>query len=529
MSGAHSLDLTAPAGDPGSPVHGLDPRAKVMGLVALTVVAVSTSLAAWPVFVACGVAVAVLAALARVPPKQLWLRIRVVLPLVLLLAIFVPFVRPGGAEYEVGPLTVHQGGLEVMALIAAKATIGALSAALLLTTTGFAGILRGLEGLRVPRAFVLITGFTYRYLFVIAEEVRRMRSAVVARGYRPKTALRAGAMGRVAGTLFVRSHDRGERVYRAMLARGWNGSMPHLVQLRLQAADAVFLAAVVVPLLALRVALGLTYHYPDGRAALRGVDLHVDHGGRVALLGPNGAGKTTLMMHLNGLLRGTGELEVAELEVGPKNLADLRSRVGLVFQDPDDQLFMPTVREDIAFGPLNMGLDEAEVGRRVDEALGSVRMGHAVDRAPHQLSMGERRRVAIATVLAMGPQLLVLDEPSANLDPRARRELLDVLEGFERTMLVTTHDLPLAAELCEPAVVLADGTVVADGPCTEILGDSALLAAHDLELPAGFDLGAVERRPHPREGAAAEGVPLGSWASMGTATTTSRSAHEHER
>ncbi len=244
-------------------------------------------------------------------------------------------------------------------------------------------------------------------------------------------------------------------------------------------------------------ARGVRYRYPDGREALRGVELHVEHGERVALLGPNGAGKTTLMLHLNGLMTGAGDLEVAGLAVGHDTLAELRARVGLVFQDPDDQLFMPTVREDVAFGPLNLGLERAEVMQRVDESLRAVRMTHVADRAPYQLSMGERRRVAIATVLAMRPALLVLDEPSANLDPRARRELLDVLERVERTMLVTTHDIPLAAELCERAVILAGGVVVGDGPCHEILADQELLAAHDLELPAGFDLEQVRLRPRP--------------------------------
>ena len=250
-------------------------------------------------------------------------------------------------------------------------------------------------------------------------------------------------------------------------------------------------------------ARGLSFNYPDGRQALRGVELHVAHGERVALLGPNGAGKTTLMLHLNGLLNGSGGLEVAGLEVGRDSVHELRARVGLVFQDPDDQLFMPTVAEDVAFGPLNMGLDRAAVTARVAEALGAVRMEHVSGRAPHQLSMGERRRVAIATVLAMRPSLLVLDEPSASLDPRARRELLDVLARIDRTMLVTTHDLPLAAELCERAVILADGRVAGDGLCEEILADDELLAAHDLELPAGFDLDRVVRRPRP-EGAAAQ-------------------------
>jgi cobalt/nickel transport system ATP-binding protein len=240
-------------------------------------------------------------------------------------------------------------------------------------------------------------------------------------------------------------------------------------------------------------ARGLTFTYPNGHVALNEIDLHVEHGERVALLGPNGAGKTTLVLHLNGLLMGKGQLEVAGLEVNDKSVWELRARVGLVFQDPDDQLFMPTVREDVAFGPLNMGLSRAEAQERVLEALGIVRMAHAIDRAPHQLSMGERRRVAIATVLAMRPSLLVLDEPSANLDPRSRRELLEVLATIERTMLVVTHDMPFAASLCDRALILAGGTIVCDRPCLDVLADDELLHENDLELPDGFDLTQLSR------------------------------------
>jgi cobalt/nickel transport system ATP-binding protein len=239
-------------------------------------------------------------------------------------------------------------------------------------------------------------------------------------------------------------------------------------------------------------ARGLRYRYPNGVTGLAGVDLEVADGERVAVLGPNGAGKTTLMLHLNGLLRGEGELDVA----GIRDRRELRAAVGLVFQDPDDQLFMPTVAEDVAFGPLNLGVDD--VHERVTSALAAVRMEHVADRAPHQLSLGQRRRVAIATVLAMEPRLLVLDEPSANLDPRARRELLEILDPIDRTLLVVTHDLPFAARLCERAVILSGGRIVADGPSGDILADEELLAEHDLELPEGFDLRAIRTlRPWP--------------------------------
>jgi cobalt/nickel transport system ATP-binding protein len=245
----------------------------------------------------------------------------------------------------------------------------------------------------------------------------------------------------------------------------------------------------------------LRFRYPNGVSGLAGVDLHVAHGERIAVLGPNGAGKTTLMLHLNALLRGTGALEVAGLRVGEHDVRDLRARVGLVFQDPDDQLFMPTVREDVAFGPLNLGALDVEA--RVAEALRAVRMEEHAARAPHQLSLGQRRRVAIATVLAMRPSLLVLDEPSASLDPRTRRELIETLEAVERTMLIVTHDLPLAARLCERSVLLSAGRVVADGPTEDILADEQLLAAHDLELPEGFDLTRLSRCASPRSRPAA--------------------------
>ncbi len=239
---------------------------------------------------------------------------------------------------------------------------------------------------------------------------------------------------------------------------------------------------------------GLAHAYPDGHQALYGVDLHVHQGERVALLGPNGAGKTTLVLHLNGVLRpGAGTVAVSGLPVTSGNLQEVRRRVGIVFQDPDDQLFMPTVRDDVAFGPRNLGLRGADLDRRVARALEQVGMVEHADRPPHHLSFGQRRRVAVATVLAMQPEILVLDEPSSNLDPASRRELADILRSLDVTVLMVTHDLPYAWELCPRSVVLSGGVVVADADTTGVLSDSALLAAHRLELPAGFHPTAAPR------------------------------------
>lgn len=236
----------------------------------------------------------------------------------------------------------------------------------------------------------------------------------------------------------------------------------------------------------------LAFAYPDGNQALYGVNLRIEKGERVALLGPNGAGKTTLVMHMNGIHpTAHGNVEVAGQLVNSgdkESIKVIRSKVGIVFQDPDDQLFMPTVGEDIAFGPYNMGKRGAELDAIVDDALQLVGMSEFKERPPHHLSFGQRRRVAVATVLAMKPEILVLDEPSSNLDPASRRELADILRSLDITMVMVTHDLPYAYELCERSVILSGGIIVADGSTHEILTNSALLAANRLELPVGFSI-----------------------------------------
>ena len=235
----------------------------------------------------------------------------------------------------------------------------------------------------------------------------------------------------------------------------------------------------------------LAFAYPDGNQALFGVNLTINEGERVALLGPNGAGKSTLVMHMNGIHpTAQGSIYVAGQLVDAKNkeaLKDIRAKVGIVFQDPDDQLFMPTVGEDVAFGPYNMGVRGEELEKVVSESLSKVGMLEYKDRPPHHLSFGQRRRVAVATVLAMNPEILVLDEPSSNLDPASRRELAEILKSLKITLIMVTHDLPYAAELCGRSVILSGGIIVADDKTPNILRNESLLSKYRLELPVGFN------------------------------------------
>lgn len=228
----------------------------------------------------------------------------------------------------------------------------------------------------------------------------------------------------------------------------------------------------------------LSYTYPDGTTAVRGISFRIHHGESVAVVGANGAGKSTLLLHLNGYLTPqSGTVRIGDFPLTKETLRDIRRTVGMVFQDPDDQLFMPTVYEDVAFGPLNLGLPPDEVERRVQNALVRVGVAHLRERPPYKLSGGEKRAVSIATVLAMSPDILVMDEPSSNLDPRARRTLIELLAGFQHTKIIATHDLDLVLDLCNRTIVIREGQIMADGPTTEIFHNDQLLDQCHLEKP----------------------------------------------
>ena len=237
----------------------------------------------------------------------------------------------------------------------------------------------------------------------------------------------------------------------------------------------------------------LSFEYPDGYRALSNVNLNLSKGERLGVLGPNGAGKTTLILHLNGILGELkGDIKLNEISYTEENISQIRKSVGLVFQDPDDQLFMPTVLEDVMFGPKNFGFNEKQVKENSIKALEQVKMLEFIDKPPHHLSFGQKRKVAIASVLASEPELLVLDEPSSNLDPASRRELIDILKNLEVSIILVTHDLPMALEICGRSIILNNGKVTADTDTYKILKDEKTMSDNRLELPFGFALHHLE-------------------------------------
>jgi len=229
---------------------------------------------------------------------------------------------------------------------------------------------------------------------------------------------------------------------------------------------------------------GLSYSYPDGQRGLTDIDLTVYCGESVALIGPNGAGKSTLLLHLNGILRGNATINIHGLQLADKNLREVRKKVGMVFQDPEDQLFSLNVYDDVAFGPINMGFTQEEVDRRVRQALQKVGMQGYERRSSHHLSIGEKKRIAIATVLSLDPDILALDEPTSSLDPRGKWSLMELLRNIHVTKIIASHDLDLVSRLCDRVIILDEGRIAADGGAKQILGDKMLLAEHGLAVPS---------------------------------------------
>ena len=347
-------------------------------------------------------------------------------------------------------------------VVAVRSTICLLTIILVSNTTPFSRILRVLRRVHVPGLLITTIALMHRYLFVLVEEAERMRRARASRTFARQQPHPLAGVG----------HRRGP----ALCPRLGAGR----THLRLHVRAGVEMSTAIQ-------VTNLGYRYHDGTEALRGVSFRVAPGECVGLLGPNGSGKSTLLLHLNGILPEklgwNGAVCILDQPVTPDNIETVRRQVGLVFQDPDDQLFCPSVAEDVAFGPQQLGLSEAEVAARVQKALAQAGLAGFGHRATHHLSHGEKRRACLAGVLACEPSILVLDEPTSDLDPRGRREFKALLRQIPATKLIATHDLELVVELCSRAIVLDRGAVVADGPVVDLLNNEELMLAHGLERP----------------------------------------------
>ncbi len=489
-----------------SPMHRLDARAKVVVTLGFIVCVMSFdryAVAQLLPFFAFPILVAAWAGL----PAQLVLRkIAIVIPVALLIALPNPFFDRD-VLFHVGGVGISGGWLSLVSILL-RALLAAAAALVLVAVTGFPAICGAFERLGMPRTLAVQLLFLYRYLAVLGEEALRMTTARELRGGGRPLSIRL--YGVLIGRLLMRTWDRAERIYLAMCARGFVGDFNRGSALDVRSARLVLRGRVVlrVPASAypgrgepgrpggpwavavshhLVEARGLTHVYEDGTVALDQVSFRITHGESVAIIGANGAGKSTLLLHLNGHLHPTrGDVRIGDTPLTRETLPAIRRTVGLVFQDPDDQLFMPTVFDDVAFGPRNQGLPDAEVDRRVQDALERVGVWAVRSKPPYRLSGGEKKRVAIAGVLAMAPDILVMDEPTSGLDPHGRRQLIALLAEFKHTRIFTSHDLDMVLELCPRTIVLHAGAVMADGATREIFADDELLYRCMLERPLGM-------------------------------------------
>jgi cobalt/nickel transport system permease protein len=459
----------------------LDPRTKLIGFaVLLTAVMATPAAIVWmwagtiPVLLLLGV-------VARVSLKKVAVRLLFVMPLLLFIFVSLIIFKPAPRD----------GGTLVLWGLVLKTAAVYLCLALFSLTTGVNGLLRGLRDLRFPSSMVTVLSFSFRYLFLFLNEARRLRWAIVSRGggsgsRRQRVTLAGSLMTQV----FTRVFDRSEWIYAAMLSRGFAGRIPLGGRLdTAQKEDVVGGDDVNVLVLEVK---DLNFSYPDGTPALRGIDLELRDRETVGLVGPNGAGKSTLMLHLNGVFRGDGLVRVMGLDMTKKNVRAIRRQVGIVFQDPNDQLFMPSVKEDVAFGPLCFGMEPDEVDNRVEEILRRMDLLKIKDKPPHHLSLGERKKAALATVLVMQPRIVILDEPSVSLDPQSRRQFIDLVKEIDAATLIVSHDLDLVYELCGRTLLMEKGKIIASDATDKILADQELLQSHQLESPLSIQLATLE-------------------------------------
>lgn len=391
------------------------------------------------------------------------------------LIVILPLFTGETVIFRLGFLSIQSEGVTYMLLVVSRFIAILTISLVIFGTSTFLTTVTTLRSMGIPSILADMLMLTVRYIFEIADALTRMQRAMKLRGFQLTKLDRRGMtqLAGLMGSLLIRSYEQAERVYKAMRLRGYGATdddkdtiMNHKQyvegDIALELSDVHFA-------------------YPTRPPVLDGVNLTVTHGERVGLIGPNGAGKTSLFLSTCAVLKpDSGRVTIYGDEIQSGNF---HPAIGLVFQNSDDQLFSPTVREDIAFGPVNIGLDDAEITQRVEEALTLTGTNHLAERAPHHLSGGEKRMVSIASVLAMRPGLVLYDEPDANLDMRARRRLIQFLQDAPHTVMVASHDLEMILEVCNRVILLDEGQIIADGHPAEIMGDVTLMEAHGLEKP----------------------------------------------
>jgi cobalt/nickel transport system ATP-binding protein len=457
-----------------SPLHRWEPRAKLIGLMILMFAfACVQDLRLLPAMVA---VTSLLFWFSQLPLAFLLSRFRYAGFFLLAMILLLPFLSGDQVIWQWGSLAIYQEGSLAALLISGRFFCIFTLSLLLLGTTPFLTTIKAMRSLGLPVILSDMTLLAYRYLHEIGDDLQRMQQAMRLRAFQTQPRSRVewrtvwtdlNRLASLAGTLLIRSYEQSERVYKAMRLRGYGwgqGSHPS--------------AGITDEAIEIR---DLCFSYPDHPHSLRNLTLQVKQGERVGVIGPNGAGKTTCFLALCGLLQpAQGEIQLCGRRVVPGRFCP---EVGLVFQNPNDQLFSASVWEDVAFGPHNLGLHPAAIEERVQEALALTGVVELAHRPPHHLSGGEKRMVAIAGVLAMRPQIMIYDEPSANLDMRARRRLIQFLQASHQTLLISSHDLEFILEICERVILMDAGQIVADGPSRQIMGNRALMESHHLEKP----------------------------------------------